>query len=174
MARFILYGVPSGFSCSECSNEEYNFLELNYVGNRKGNQLHVQHLQNGDTCYSYLMYPQDGCSFSDIDGRRGSFFGMSLILKDQIITDLNKLTKLFQKTYQDYVKDKIIQEQPNGNKKFLVGSLRSEGDKLAIQVGQGFVEIMKNNPELNLSRDIKTYTPAQIQQYTLNKKFLVK
>ena len=174
MSRFILYGVPLGFSCSDCPKEDYKYLELNYVDNRKENQIHIQRLPSGNTYYSYLMYPSEGRLFSDAAGRSGAFFGMSIVLQDQVITDINKLTKLFQKTYQYYVKDKIIKELPNGNKKFLVCSLRSKDDTLAVQVGKGLMEIMKNNPELNIFNNIKKYDPAQVQQYVLNKKFLVR
>ena len=173
-SRFIIYGVPLGFSCSVCPREDYKYLELNYVDNRRGNQLHIQRLPSGNTYYSYLMYPQEGKLFSDAAGRPGAFFGMSIVLKDQVITDINKLAILFQKTYQDHVKDKIIKELPNGNKKFLVSSLRSKDDTLAIEVGKGLMGVMKNNPELNVFNNIKAYNPAQVQQYILNKKFLVK
>jgi len=174
MARLVLYGVPLGFSCSECPREDYRFLELNYVGNRKGNQLHIQRLPSGSVYYSYLMYPPEGKFFSDSNGRAGAFFGMSIVMQDQVITDINKLAQLFQKTYQEHVKDKIIKEFPNGNKKFIVNSLRSNDDRYAIQVGRGMVDIMKNNPELNIFNSVKTYNQAQVNQYILNKKFLVK
>lgn len=174
MGRFVLYGVPLGFSCSECPKEDYRFLELNYIDNRKGNQLHIQHLPNGNTYYNYLVYPSEGCIFTDAEGRKGAFFGMSIVLKDQVITDIDKLARLFQKTYENYIKDKIIKEFANGNKKFLVNSMRPDGDTLALYVGRGLVNITKTNPELNIFNDIKTYNPTQAQQYILNKKFLVR
>lgn len=174
MARFVLFGVPSGYSCSECPKEDYRFLELNYIDNRKGNQLHVERLPSGNVYYSYLMYPPEGCRFADTEGRAGSFFGMSIVLKDQVIPDINKLAKLFQKVYQEYVKDKIIKEFANGNKKFLVNDLCPKGDTLAEYVGQGLVDIMKKNPELNVFKDIQNYNSTQVQQYALNKKFLLR
>ena len=174
MVRLVLFGVPSGFSCSECPKEDSRFLESNYVDNRKGNQLHIERLPSGSIYYSYLMYPPEGRFFTSEEGRAGSFFGMSIVLKDQVITDINKLTKLFQKTYQEYVKDKIIKELANGNKKFLVYDLRPKNDAIAKYVAQGLVNIIKNNPELNVFKDLQNYNPAQAQQYALNKKLLLR
>ena len=174
MSRLVLYGVPLGFSCSECPRDDYEFLRLNYIDGRHDNQLHIQRLPSGNIYYSYLMYPSEGKKFSDAAGRTGAFFGMSIVLQNQVITDINKLTQLFQKTYQDYVKDKIIKELPNGNKKFIVSNLHTKNDEIAIQVGRGLMNIIKNNPELNVFNNVKPYDPAQIQQYILNKKFLVK
>ncbi len=174
MSRFILYGVPLGFSCSDCSHEDYEFLRLDYIRGRHNNQLQIQRRQNGDTYYNYLMYPPEGHNFTDSAGRAGAFFGMSVILTNQVITDVNKLTLLFQKVYQDYVKDKIIAELPNGNKKFLVSNLHSDNDALAMYVARGMANIMKNNPELNIFNNVTAYSPAQVQQYILNKRFLVK
>ena len=174
MARFLLCGVPLGFSCSECPQEDRKVLETNYADGHYGDQLQIVRLPNGNMYYNYLMYPPKGRFFADAAGRSGAFFCMSLVVQNQIVNDTDKLIKLFQKTYQEYVKDKIITEQNDGNKKFLVSNLRPKGDGLAIAVGQGFMDIMKKNPELNIFHNIKAYSPPQIQQGILSRRIQVR
>ena len=161
MARLVLFGVPLGFSCSECTEDDGRYLECFYNGAQDGTKLKISRRANGDVYYSYLMYPKKNEIFADVSGRNGAFFGMSLILKNQEIADNNKISKLFQKTYQDYIKGKIIREFPNGNKKFLVNSLADKNDTLAKCVAKGFIKIMQENPDLDVFKDIKLYKPSQ-------------
>lgn len=173
MAKFILFGVPFGESISDCSKEDRAVLGQEYSPGQHGEQLHVVKHPNGNNYYNYLIYPKENERFDDAAGRKGAFFGMSVVLNNQVIADTDKLIKLFKKTYQDYVKDKLIKEYPNGNKRFMVSQLRSKDDMFANYVGKGFMNIMKKNPELNIFHSIKT-VPAQIQQGILGQRIQVR
>lgn len=171
--KFILFGVPFGESFSECSKEDRAVLGQEYSFGQHGEQLHVVRHSNGNNYYNYLMYPKENESFNDAAGRKGAFFGMSVVLNNQVIADTDKLIKLFKKTYQDYVKDKLIKEYPNGNKRFMVSQLRSKDDIFANYVGKGFMSIMNKNPELNVFHNIKT-VPSQMQQSILMQRIQVR
>ena len=66
---------------------------------------------------------------------------------------------MFQATYDKYVKSKIIQEFSNGNKKWLIDDIDNKDDSIANMLASGFMELAKNNPELNIDKDIQPIQP---------------
>ena len=118
---------------------------------------------NNDVHYIFLVYENADHAFTDINGRDGSFFGMTLVFHNQYVTDTEKLKKLFQKTYDNYVKGKIINEFPNGNKRWMIRSLKNSNDKIATDVANGMNKLIKNYQEFNFSRDIQPLPPMQNQ-----------
>ena len=118
---------------------------------------------SNDMFYLFLIYENSGCTFVDANGRPGSFFGMTLIFHNQYVTNAEKLKKLFQTTYDNYVKNKIIREFPNGNKQWMISELRVSDDKIANYIANGMNNLMKTNPEFNFAKDILPLTPMQNQ-----------
>ena len=57
---------------------------------------------------------------------------------------------LLQKTYEIYVKNKLVQEMPDGNRKFMVSDLKSPNNQIAQSIYDGLMNITKTNPELNV------------------------
>lgn len=164
MANLVLFGVPYGFRTSKCKNEDAEFLGLFYVPNKPGTYLKVLRRPDNTIHYVFLMYEKPNAVFLDSNGRSGSFFGIDLSLKGQSITNTQVLSKLFQKIYDEYVKGKIIQEFPNGNRKYLINDFDNKNDTWATYVVNGMNTIMQQNPELNLGKYIQPLSSLPPQQ----------
>jgi len=154
MANLVLFGVPAGLSTSKCDESEKSLINCFYCPHKPGIELRTYRRPDNTVHYVYLVYEKEGSMFLDVNGRGGSFFGMDLILKDNYITNTQILLKVFQKTYNDYVKDKIIKEFPGGNRKYLIQGFENADDSVARFVGGGMTSIMKN-PEFSLGKYVK-------------------
>ena len=163
MARFTIFGVPMGFSSSDCPREDRSFLQSFYNDESKGFKFIMTRRPNGDVHYLYLMYADENKNFIDANGRCGAFFGMDISFPNQCLTNTKKLLNLFQKTYDDCIKDKIVKELPNGNKQFVVNKLSSPNDKLANDIGKYMIKLIQDNPELNIFNDVIPYSAMQEQ-----------
>lgn len=166
MVSFYIFGVPNGFDSSKCGEDTLNFLQTFYVPHTPGFQFKVIRRHNNDVHYVFLVYENSGKVFADVNGRSGSFFGISLVLHNQYLSDANKVEKLMRITYDRYVKNQIIKEDTNGVRKFIIPSLNSPDDRVVNYVAKGFTQIIQQNPELNLAGDIKPLPPLtnQIQR----------
>lgn len=160
MAGFYVFGVPMGQSISKCDAKTNQFLEMFYIKDT-GTKMKIFQRPNGEIFYVFLKYAEPGKNFADFNNRGGSHFGMAFVLNNQQITNTQKLYNLFQATYDKYVKNKIIQEFPNGNKKWLVDTVDDKTDSVATMLANGFMDLAKNNPELNINQDIKPLQPTQ-------------
>ena len=168
MVKLFLYGTPDGFSCSECGEKDRALLEGYSVRNQNGNILYGKRMDNGNVYYSYSIYPEKGKIFTDRNGKAGSFFGMAMVFENQEVKDTKKLEKLFKEVYKNYVKDRIVQDLPNGDKKYLVSSLNINSDAIGRYVAQGAaVEIQTNSEFKNfLNEGLK---PSEAKNNPLNK-----
>ena len=62
---------------------------------------------------------------------------------------LNKVFDLLQATYDEYVKNKVIQEFPNGNKKWMHANLDANNDKIARDIAAGVQHLLQTRQDLN-------------------------
>lgn len=157
----VLHGVPNGEDTSKCDDATRNFLGLFYT-NSKGIQTKVSRCQNNDVFYTYLVYQNPNAAFVDYNGRPGSYFGISLVFHNQYASDSNTVFKLLQNVYDNYVKNKIIQEMPNGSRKWLYPQLSTPKDEIAEYVCNGMTVILQKHPELKF----KTLPLSPIQNQT--------
>jgi len=105
----------------------------------------VRRLVGNRMAYSYLVYEEDNRKFLSYIGRHGSYFGMTLILENNQVTNSDALFKVLETTYNNYVKDKVIQDKISGPRKWLYPTLEDSDDTVANYIGKGFEQILKQN-----------------------------
>nr|MBQ0091646.1 hypothetical protein [Candidatus Enterousia merdequi] len=147
MAELVVHGVVQGQEISKCDENARKVCELYYIG-ATGIRSDIKRLPDNRMAYSLLFYGEPNKPFISYSGRSGSYFGMTLFLQNQQVANPDYLFKILLATYNHYVKGKFIQELPSGVKKWLVGTLQDSSDAVATQVGQGFQQIIKQNPGL--------------------------
>ena len=112
MIKAYIYGTPKGFDFYPQDRTFEDYLKDFYRTSRKGKRLMVNRRANGETVYSYLRYGL--MEFNDMlpdsterkPGRPNSFFGMSLVLDNNVYCpDFGKLFGWF-----DYLFDQILKE----------------------------------------------------------------
>ena len=163
MIGVILFGVPKGFDTSKCDINMRRFLERFYVPHNPGIEMKVVRDANNNVHYLFMVYENKDMAFCDFDGRSGSFFGIDVMLQNQYVTDTNKLLNLFQATYDNYVKNKIIDETPNGVRKHKFKTFDNGDNAIATYVANGMNTLVKERPELNIFEDIRQLPPVQNQ-----------
>lgn len=121
-----VFGVTRGYTCTKGSapETEERLCQLYYNGD-KGTKMKVRKQNDGTVVYSYLVYPEKNQFFLDVEGRSGSFFGMSVIMEKQYTEHPSKLFKMFENLYNNHIKNKLIKEDNNGNKQWLVRDLNA-------------------------------------------------
>lgn len=149
MAELILHGVVSGHQVSKCDKNLRGFFDIFYSLHKPGITTNVSRHLNY-TIYNFIVYENPGQSFGSYDGRNGSYFGMSLVFQNQFVPNQESVFRLLQKTYDDYVKNKIIKEYPNGRRQWMYPNLDTDGDEIAVYVSKGLAKILKDYPEYNL------------------------
>ena len=147
MAEFIVHGIVNGQEVSKCKNESRIFCESFYT-NDKGIKHDIRRLVGNRMAYSYLVYEEPNRKFLSYIGRTGSYFGMTLILQDKQVANPDVLFKILQDVYDNYVKDKIIQDKTSGSRKWLYPTLTDSDDTVANYIGKGFEQILKQNSGL--------------------------
>lgn len=147
MAEIVVHGVVKGQEISQCSKEASNFCERYYTP-ETGIRTDIKRLPNNRMAYSLLVYKEPGKSFMGYSGRGGSYFGITVFLQNQQVASPDDLFRLLYATYNNYVKGKIIQEFPNGNRKWMVETLDYPDDRVAKYVVNGFAKIHKKYPDL--------------------------
>lgn len=145
MADLVIHGVTDGQDFSKCDDIAYTVCG-NYYTDAAGIKTDIKRLPDNRMVYSLLFYGEPDKKFVSYTGRSGSYFGMTLFLKNQQVTNPKDLFRMLLTTYNRYVKGKIIQEFPNGNKKWLVPTLRDANDTVATYIGNGFQQILQENP----------------------------
>ena len=146
MAELIIHGVPLGHQVSKCDKKLHDFLGLFYDGS-KGTKHNVSR-RNNDVIYSYLLYENPNAKFSDFNGRTGSYFGMSLVLHGTYAQNSSDVFRLLKATYDNFVKNKVIQEFPNGSRRWMYNQIDTPNDKIATYISKGMAQILKEHPEL--------------------------
>ena len=146
MAELIIHGVPNGHQVSKCDKDMVDFFGLFY-DNSDGIKTKVSR-KNNDVIYNYLVYGKTGANFGDYNGRPGSYFGMSLVFHNRCAVDSNQVFNLLKTVYDNYVKNKIIQESPNGARKWLYQNIETPGDEIATYLAKGMNQIIQVHPEL--------------------------
>ncbi|MBO7508656.1 MAG: hypothetical protein J6T57_00035 [Alphaproteobacteria bacterium] len=164
MAEVILFGVPYGFQNSECDADSADFLGTFYIPRKQEFTMNTTRRKN-KVYYSFLVNEKPGALFNDINGRPGSFFGISLVFDNKYVTDTNRLNKLFATAYNKYVKNHIIQEYPNGNRRWLTRDL----DAAIKYVGTGMQHLIDTVPELQLSDIVKPLPQIQPQNLQMRR-----
>lgn len=147
MAEFIVHGIVKGQEVSQCKDESRTFCEGFYT-NDKGIKKDIRRLVGNRMAYSYLVYEDTNRKFLSYIGRSGSYFGMTLIVENQQVENPDVLFKVLEATYNNYVKDKIIQDEPSAPRKWLYPTLLDSNDTVADYIGKGFEQTLKQNPGL--------------------------
>lgn len=161
-AGVVVFGVPCGFDTSNCPPEIRDFLQGFYVPHTTGTEIQVIRRNDNSMHYVFLVYEtnSDVC-FVDVNGRSGSFFGIDVMFKNRYLPNTEKLEKLFDLTYERYVKNQIIQESPNGLRKHMFSRFGSEDNRIANHVSNGMNKLVKEHPELNIFQDVRPLPPLQ-------------
>ena len=147
MAELIIHGVVDGQQISKCDAIAHQVCGGYYIS-ATGIRSDIKRLPDNRMAYSLLFYKEPGKPFISYTGRTGSYFGMTLFLKGKQVTNPNDLFKILLATYNHYVKDKIIKEFPNGNRKWAYPTLNDADDTVATYIGNGFQQILNKNPGL--------------------------
>lgn len=145
MAHIILFGTPGKFSHSDLKGVRTEFLSK-YIGDYS-DMVSKQSFDANGSHYILLIYQNSGKQFLDTQGNPGCFLGIDLVIPDKKFFNPSTVRALLIKTYETYIKDKLVQELPNGDRKFIVSSL---DDKMADDVYTGLMNITKTNPELDV------------------------
>ena len=148
-------GRPRGFDTLNCTENDVWEIEKheNATNLRYGKGICYGRWEtpdhNYDNYYTYLVYPEKGKKFSDINGREGSYFGISLVLRNQKVKeeDVIKLGNLLNEVYNIYIYNKYIKEYGNGNIQWMVEKL---DEKMYQNIANGLNEIIKSKPELSI------------------------
>ena len=165
MANLLVFGVPMGFSASECDDGTYNFLKNFYTSHNPGTDFKAIRRQNNEVYYILLIYEKPGTAFEDANGRVGSFIGLSLSFKNQYVADASRIQKLLQAIYDHAVKGNIVDERPNGTRRYNIHTLRTPGDGIVRDLVNAMTAILKANPEFAqaIKTDIRPLPPIQNQ-----------
>lgn len=147
IAEIVVHGVVQGQEISQCSKEASEFCGLYYMP-ETGIRTDKKRLPNNRMAYSLLVYKEPGKSFRGYSGRAGSYFGITVFLQNQQVASPDDLFRLLLATYNNYVKGKIIQEFPNGDRKWMVQTLQDSNDTVAKYVVKGFAKIHAKYPSL--------------------------
>lgn len=162
MAGFYVFGVPNGEQTSKCDENTRLFLQRFYVTNRTGVYKNTFYRKGGNEAhYVFLVYPDKGAHFMDANGCSGSYFGMDFVLYGKYSTNPTKVFNLLQETYNQYVKDKVIQEFPNGNKKWLIDNLVANNYKIARDIAVGVQHLLQTRQDLNLAGELSLIAPTK-------------
>lgn len=144
MADFVIHGVVDGQQISKCDAIAHQVCGSYYIS-ATGIRSDIKRLADNRMAYSLLFYGEPGKPFISYTGRPGSYFGMTLFLKNQRVANPDNLFKILLATYNHYVKNKIIKEFPNGNRKWAYPTLNDADDTVAKYVGNGFMQILQQN-----------------------------
>ena len=155
MAGFYVFGVPDGEQMSKCAENTRLFLQRFDVTNRTGIHKNTFYRKGNEAHYVFLVYPDNGAHFMDANGRSGSYFGMDFVLHGKYSINPIKIFNLLQETYNQYVKGNIIQEFPNGNKKWLISNLDENNDKIARDIAAGVQHLLQTRQDLNLAGELR-------------------
>ena len=160
-AGVIVFGVPLGFDTSKCPLDIRTFLQNFYAPHAPGTAIKA--IREGNTMhYVFLVYEKNSdVGFIDANGRGGSFFGIDVMFKNRYLPNTEKLKKLFDLTYERYVKDQIIQESPNGLRKHMFSRFGFEDNRIANHVSNGMNKLVEKYPELNIFQDVRPLPPLQ-------------
>lgn len=147
MAEIVVHGVVQGQEISKC-DETANRICGSYYIPATGIRSDIKRLPDNRMAYSLLFYGEPNKPFISYTGRDGSYFGMTLFLQNQQVANPDDLFRVLLATYNHYVKGKIIQELPNGSRKWMVQTLRDSEDTVAKYVVNGFAKIHAKYPSL--------------------------
>ena len=147
MAELIVHGIVNGQEISKCSELGRKFCE-GFYNLDKGIKKDIRRLAGNNMAYSYVMYEEPGRPFLGHGGRSGSYFGITIIFKDQQVANPEALFKVLESVYNWYVKDKVIKEYPSGARRWIYPTLSDPDDKVANYIGSCVQQVLKANPNL--------------------------
>lgn len=145
--EIVIHGVVSGQEISKC-DETANRICGSYYIPATGIRSDIKRLPDNRMAYSLLFYGEPNKPFISYTGRSGSYFGITVFLQNQQVANPDDLFRVLLATYNHYVKGKIIQELPNGGRKWMVQTLRDSDDTVAKYVVNGFAKIHAKYPSL--------------------------
>lgn len=145
--EIVIHGVVDGQQISKC-DETANRICGSYYIPATGIRSDIKRLPDNRMAYSLLFYGEPNKPFISYTGRSGSYFGITVFLQNQQVANPDDLFRVLLATYNHYVKGKIIQELPNGGRKWMVQTLRDSDDTVAKYVVNGFAKIHAKYPSL--------------------------
>lgn len=131
--EFFVFGVPNGESCWGTA-EDKNYFSNFYDGSSDEVKFLIQTRPiNGKTyCYyNYLVYKSRGATTPNIvalDGRGGSYFGMSLRM-DSYCKDIVGVYRILDFAYNVYILGEILKSEP-GKLKYTLSNFPEAAKKL--------------------------------------------
>ena len=146
MAQLILSGVPYGQRISKCDEQSHQIISRFYTPSKNEADVYKQRFGNR-MYYSLVVRNKSGKVFCDINGRSGAYFAITLVFENEYVMDDDKISKWLIMTYNNFVENRITQETPDGNRRFLTKDL----DSHHAYVRQGMIELIKNNPEIQFT-----------------------
>jgi len=122
---FYAFGVPYGYSSIKGKSEHERYLECFYnnVSRESGRKMVVKKREDGAAFYSLLVYADKGKNFLDVNGRPGSFFGLSLVLTNQQFKDPKKVWTCLNNVYDEAIKGNLIRDD-NLSKQYKISDFR--------------------------------------------------
>ncbi|MBR3511091.1 MAG: hypothetical protein IKN73_03445 [Alphaproteobacteria bacterium] len=167
MSRLIVFGSPNGFSSSDCSDAEIEFFQK---FNTERNGIQIRMYMRPDGNHNILsVYPEKGKSFFDINGNNVGFFCIDFVSEKNQIMNPMQMQSLLKKTYEMYIKNRLIQETPDGDRKFLITSLKSQNNQIANDIYNCILNIIKTNPELDVFKNNSNQSIFNIINQTRSK-----
>ena len=112
--EFFIFGVPEGFNLHNSTPENLSFFETFYDSSRERVKFNIQKTANGYVTYTYLRYLILSAQTGSEGGRKNSFLGMSIRVKNHYCNDPMRLYKLMDRVYLEMLlKDEtILRELP--------------------------------------------------------------
>ena len=107
---FKIFGTPYIFDLYQSSENETNYFQTFYNGDKEKTKLTIHRMESGQVSYSYLRY-----NFLSKGLRRGGFFGMSVVFNRAYCYDLKNLYRLFDAVYETILQNRIILEAIDGD-----------------------------------------------------------
>lgn len=154
MARYkvFLHGVPVGHEmCGAATGDERSYLKLFY-GTKSDAPIFMQtDIVNGTSYYSYIH-----CNnFSNVEGRPGSYLGITVSLGRNICKDVASLYSILEQTYNGICIGAVVKENATGGM-FIVREI-----KAAKYSGYAVLDCVQNVIEKNIDKLIGgNFTPV--------------
>jgi hypothetical protein len=115
--EFFIFGVPEGFNLQNSTSENLSFFETFYDSSKERVKFNIQKTANGYVTYTYLRYLILSAQSGSEGGRKNSFLGMSIRVKNHYCNDPMRLYKLMDRVYLEVIlKDETILREFPENK----------------------------------------------------------
>ena len=144
MAYLVMHGVPHGFQSTKCSENIQTRLEKFYTYSQSGTQQYATRWLN-NTIYSYVVYD----NVISHSGRPGSQFGISIVFPNEFVVNQGTIFKILKLIYETHIKNKIVKENPNGQKQWLYSNINTP--EMTEYIRNCANDILAKHPDLDFT-----------------------